>query len=229
MPLNLDYSGDWQYWDFTEPVTFTSIATGTNSPPQQVLTVSKALRGQPSFKERAPSGGAYSSADLTWLLPAALLAGKAVKVGDTIRDQQPAQTTWTVIGPLDFDQVDQVYQAYTVALSIHHQLASAVTFWRHDPTRSQQDAAGSRVPVFVQVGDAADCRFQLESETVEEGRGKRLWKKTYKVYLAAEVDLNSEWQLRDTDGAIYQVVDYTGRASITDLSVVTCERFGDSA
>ncbi len=228
MPLAIDYSADWQYWDFTESVTFTSTATGTNSPPQQSLTVAKALRGQPSFKERAPSGGAYQGSDVQFLLPGALLAGKCPKPGDTIKDQRSTQTTYTILS-VEHDGLDDVSQCYAVAFSIHHQLRETCTFWRHDPTRTQQDAAGSRVPAFVQVGDAVDCRFQLVGESPVEGRGKRLHRYEYKVYLAEEVDLTPEWQCRDADSNVYQVVSYEGRQSITDLSVVTCERFGDSA
>lgn len=235
MPLNLSYENDWQYWDFPERVTFTSIATGTNSPPQQSLTVAKAVRGQPSIKERAPSNGVYTGADLTWLLPGALLAGKRPKPGDTIRDQLPgnAQTTYTVLNP-QHEQIDDVWQCYCVALALHYQLRQTCTFWRHTPAATQQDAAGSRVPSFTQdtsvgASGTVDCRFQLVGESPVDARGKRLHRYEYKVYLAEEIDLTPEWQIRDADGNVYQVVSYAGRQTIDSLSEVTCERFGDSA
>ncbi|MCC6419280.1 MAG: hypothetical protein IT429_13680 [Gemmataceae bacterium] len=235
MPLNLSYENDWQYWDATEKVVFTSITTGSNAPPQQSLTVAKALRGQPSFKERAPSNGVYTGSDLTWLLPGALLAGKRPKPGDTIKDQLPgtAQTTYTVLNP-QHDQLDDVWQCYTVALSLHYQLKDTCTFWKHNSAATQQDAAGSRVPSFTQdttvgASGTVDCRFQLVGESPVEGRGKRLHRCEYKVYLAEEVDLTGEWQIRDSSSNVYQVVSYAGRQTIDSLSEVTCERFGDSA
>lgn len=233
MPLTLNSSRDWAYWDLTEVVTFTSVTTGTNSPPQQSLTVAKALRGQPSFKERAPSGGAYQGSDVQFLLPGSLLAGKRPKPGDTIKDQRSTQTTYTILS-VEHDALDDVYQCYTVALSIHHALRDTCTFWKHDTARSQQDAAGSRVPVFTQdttvgASGTVDCRFQLVGESPVDARGKRLHRYEYKVYLAEEIDLTPEWQIRDSSSNVYQVVSYAGRQTIDSLSEVTVERFGDSA
>lgn len=228
MPLSLDFSADYLLWDFAEAVTVTSVGTaaaGGNWP----LLVSHALRGQPTFKQRAPSGGAYVGADCRWLLPDALLAGRAAKAGDLIRDHQTPSVTWTVIDP-GFEQLDRTWDLYCLSLSIHHRLRDRCTAWRHNPSRPAQDAAGSRLLSPEQAGDAIDCRFQLVSEAPVEGRGKRLWRSEWRVYLSEEIDgLTHEWQLRDAGGNVYQVLGVENRQRLDEVPVVTAERFGDSA
>lgn len=225
MPLALDYSQWWRTWSLTESVVFTSIATGTNTPPQQALAVSHALRGQPSVKERAPTGGVYQGSDLLWCLPGALLGGQRPKPGDTVKDQDAnGAVTWTVLNQ-DYDQIDQVWQLYCVNLQLHFQLYESCTF--KSPTNAQ-DAAGSRVPTFAQSGSAVNCRFQLTGEDQAAERGKILWKKTYDLFLAEEVSgLTHEWQCLDSSGEVYEVISVRNRSRIDELSVVTLNLHGD--
>ncbi len=52
----------------------------------------------------------------------------------------------------------------------------------------------------------------------------------YDVYLASEVSgVTSEWQVRDPDGHVYEVLGTRNRQRIDELSVAQCRRTGDAA
>ncbi len=233
MTLEMDYSADFADWDLAEPVAVASVGTALDGAPAAQSFVT-ALRAQPSVKERAPTGGVYAGSDLTWLLPAPLLLGLVPKPGDTITEQQPAdrtvpgpapELTWTIL-TLGFDQLDRLWSCYAVNLVLAYQLRSAATFFR--PV-TNQDAAGSRKPSFFRLPADIPCRFQLTSEDVTQERGKRLWVGMYDVYLASEVTgITSEWQVRDPDDHVYEVLGTRNRQRIDELSLVQCRRTGDA-
>lgn len=219
MAIPLDWSADYLSWDFQERVTFTSAAAGGRA--EVSFPVEPTLRGQPTAKERAPTGGAYAGSDLQWLLPFPMLRGNAVKPADTVTAADG--TVYTVLQP-GYDQLDQVWDCYSVALSIAHQLADRLTVWA---PANAQDRAGSRVATYAQTYGPTDARFQLVDESQEEARGKQLWRRTYEAYVAAEVELTNECQVRDGDGNVYQVTGYKNRGRIDELSVISCVRYGD--
>lgn len=214
----LDYSLDYLLWDFPEAATLTSVRDGQDL----TAAVTHALRGQPSIKERAPTGGVYTGTDLLWLLPGVLLGGLTPKPGDTVTDA--AGVIWTILQP-EYDQLDQMWQCYAVALAIAHDLRDRVTLWK---PATEQDAAGSRSSDHVQVGPERSARVQLVSEAPAEGRGKKLWVRTWRVYLAAEAGrVTHEWQVRDADGVIYEPSAVENRSRIDELSVIVCVTEGD--
>jgi hypothetical protein len=179
------------------------------------------MRVDPTTRERAPTGGVYAAADTKWLLPGPLLGTVRPKPADTILDGDGV--TWTILAP-EFDKSDRVWSCYSIALAIVHALADSVTLWRRT---NAQDAAMSRVPTFAQVGSAVDARIQLTAETETQERGKALWKKTYDIYLASELDATAEDQVRDAAGNVYQVESIRNRERIDELSVITCTRNPD--
>jgi hypothetical protein len=80
--MQLDHSVDWMVWDNAESVQYTSSRHGDMQD-----TLPTVLRGELSSTEIAKSGGAYTGLDLTFLVPAALLApGFVPKPGDVITD-----------------------------------------------------------------------------------------------------------------------------------------------
>ena len=58
-------------------------------------------------------------------------------------------------------------------------------------------------------------------------RGKRVLVKEYDIYIASELNVTHEDQLRDASSNIYELVNYTNRARIGELSVIRVERHPD--
>ncbi len=225
MPLELDYSNDYLLWDFTEAITLTRVSVVSGEDEWENVPIEYALRGQPAMKERAPTAGRYTGADLLWLIPAAILETDVdiPKPADVIVADAEPDTNWTILHR-DYDQLDRVYQCYAVNLAIAEQLYERVTLWK--PVNAQ-DATGSRLPTFYNHGPSIAARVQLESEEPTEERGKRLWVRKYSVYLEMEVvGVTHEWQLRRADGTILDVTGYRNRGRIDELPVVSCSSEG---
>jgi hypothetical protein len=220
MALDLDFSEDYLVWDKTETVT---LRTQTDPGFYEQLWDLTALRGQPSQKERAPTAGVYTGFDLLWCVPGRLLPVDVVpRPADIVRDG--TETDWTVLS-LDHDRLDDVWQLYSVNLVLAHGLKDTVTVWAPG---TSQDAAGSRKPSFSASSGSYAARIQLVNEEPTEERGKRLHKRSYEIYLAAEVaGLTHEWQIRDAAGTVYQVTRYRNRSRIDELSVVECQNDTD--
>lgn len=217
MPLTMDFSADYELWDFTEAVTLRRRSkTAVADRP-----VATALRAQPSQRERAPSNGIYAGTDLAWHLPGPLLSSAhPPRPGDQVLDA--AEIVWTILS-LDFDQADQVWRLYTLDLTLFHGLRDSGTFYGPDPSADNKDSAGSYVPAPIAVHSEVVCRLQeLDTQPVEE-RGRRGELKRFVLYLAEDLDLQADYYFEDAEGRKFDVVSWRNKESIADVQTVDLE------
>lgn len=220
--FSFDLDNAYLYWPNRETVAFTSNRTASDAGGDVLTTQLQAKRFELDFRELAVGGGTYAAEDIIWLIPATLLpAGIEPKMSDTIRDA--ANNTWDVLN-VSYEALESAYACISRDAVIVHNLRDVVTLWA--PTNAQ-DTSAARVPTFAQSGSDINARIQLVSETFREERGKRLNVKTYEIFVATELTLTHEYQIRDASSNVYQIIDYTNRARLGELSMIRAERFGD--
>jgi hypothetical protein len=232
--MQLDLSGDpLVVWDNTEEVRVTASVSEVY-PLRPEITVRKALRAQPTAKERAPTNGVYVGYDLEWCLPGALLSGYRLKPGDRIKDQ--FGDTWTAL-TANFDQLDRVWQCHCVNLVLVYALRDTLDIQRAHVTR---DVAGGVVRAWpdhnvtgVAAGGttpyaAVQASVQLLTQQQRDERGMRGQEGVYSVVIGEQVLLTAEDRVKATltDGTILYLL-VKGQHNPTrldELPVLDCVR-----
>ncbi len=234
MGLQLDFSQDpLTVYDNTEAVRLTGTVSA-KYPQRPDLTVTTALRAQPAWKERQPTNGVYVGFDLTWLLPGALLSGYRPNPADKIKDQ--FGDLWTILAA-DYDQLDRVFQCYTVNLTLAYALRDLVDVQR---AHVVYDAAGGLIREWpdhnvagVTAGgttpyEAVPASVQLQTQDQKDERGMRGQEGVYSVVIRDQVVLTSEDRLKAslTDGSVLylNVMGQRNPTRIDELPVLECVR-----
>lgn len=213
MALTVDFSGDYDdVWDKTEAITYRS----KNRFIYSNTSVTKALRAQPTERERAPTGGVYTGFDLIWVISDTLLTSTP-KPGDLVKDS--SELEWTVL-TAEYDQLDQVWNLTTVDLSLANDLKDKIDIYQPDST---VDTAGAYNPTFTTKYASLNCRIQEISGSESEQRGLRGTLKRYEIYLAKQVEVSTRFYAQDSEGNKYDIVSWSNPDRIDELQVLSCE------
>lgn len=248
----LDQSQDYQSWDNTSAVLY-EVARGVPSiadaasrfdgrtpaptpAPSRNLTqyVPVAKRRNLTNRERAASGGVYTSLDQVWIIPAALLPGVLPKPADVVVETldgsngQLPGTRWTVL-ETSLGKNRQTHRLTCRDLVLAYDLRDSITIER--PAISY-DAAGVPVKAFpsdAQPGGVvlyADlpARIQLVSKEIAEQRGVRGLEGKYEVTVGQEVDVTSEDRIVLAGGMYLDIVGYQNAQRIDELPKIIAER-----
>jgi hypothetical protein len=223
--LTIDLENAYRYWPNREYICLISNRTASDSGGDVLECMVEAKRFELDFKELAVGGGAYVGEDIVWLVPAALLPPDfTIKPSDQAKDGEGS--TWDVLN-VSYEALESAWALICRDPVIVHHLRDTFTVW--SPTNTQ-DAAGARTPTFADSGTTYNGRFQLVRESPFDGRGKRLVKRDYQLFTAVEISgLTHEYQIKDASSNVYEVVSYTNRAKLGELSMIECVRYGDSA
>lgn len=219
VPMSLDY----QAWDNTESVTFTSHARAFDT----AYGLTNCVRRAPTWKELAASGGVYSAIDVVWLLPAALVTAagatgtKRPKPADTITDSDG--TVYTVLAA-DYQATRSTWRLITRDMVIAYDLQDTLTLRR--PTLATDAAAGRTYSTYTTISSGIACRFQETEASTQDERGKRVTVKRYSVWVATRLYPTIEDQVLDQDSNVYEVRGWRDADRIDQLQMLDCERRG---
>ena len=250
----LDFSQDYLCWDNVQPVRYEvgrRNAPAVDAPPafdgktpapatppsrNRKEFIPTAKRRNLTRRELVASGGALTSDDQRWLIPAALFPqGWIAKPGDVVveletSDPESQGTRWTVL------EVDRRKNRQTWALTcrdlvLAYDLSDSVTIERPE---IRYDAAG--VPTKSFPSDNADgtapgvvlykltCRVQLIEKATEEERGIRGLAGKYEIYLPSDIDVSAEDRVRFADGQYGDITGYRNAERIDQLPVLLVTR-----
>jgi len=205
--MQLDQSRDWLVWDNTEPVTYQSTRHGN-----LLDVIPTVLRGELSAYELAQSGGVYVAEDVTFLIPAALLApGFVPKPADIITDaNQTAYTILRVFGQQRDANGFQIWKAICRDPIIAYDLQDLVTIERAAITYGPD---GAVVKTFPPAGGQAlytnlAARVQEQSVDIIDQRLIHGPQTSHTVYVSRQIDVDPaedriKWVERGTTAVRY--------------------------
>jgi len=216
MPITLDLTGLHQFWPgLTESLTYREqTAPGVYSD----SAVSKALRNQPTTREREPTAGVYTGADASFIVPDVFLS-PAPKPGDIVKDA--ANVSWTVV-QIAFDHSDAVHTLYGVALGIAAALRDQITVERPAVTL---DASGAPSYAYAPVAGYTNlpARVQIQAQTAAQELGIDGVSEEYDITVGQQLALLANdrvvWGTLTLD-----VRDYQRGVRITDLPLIRAYR-----
>ena len=211
--MALDFSQDYLIWDTYEAGTLTSRDNAGNTD----LSIARAHRNALTRREIEASQGAYRGDDIAFHLPTALLGSTTPKSGDYWTDADSVRynvliairsthkATWRIIcrNPIiayGLRQRVNIYQA---------------TF--------AQDAGKARTPTFTLKYPAVAARIQPQDGSQEDTRGKRLDRRRYTIWVAEDLDVSADDQVR-FDDAIYTINSWRGMETLDNLMALDCTR-----
>ena len=185
------HANEWVYWPDRETVTHreqTAIGTYSNHalamthPVSGSSTSSVAKRRALTFREAATSAGAYTSANLVFLVPTAAFGATPPKVGDILRDASSIDHT---ILEVQKGKLGNTQRCVTIALALVNDLRTSAVLLR--PTNNQ-DAAGKRDPDLTAVVENILCRVQpIRGDVSEDGFDGQVLRGRYFAYLDTRV------------------------------------------
>ena len=219
MGFGVDASQNYLTWGNVQPIQLTSQAK--TGPTQFAIAIAK--RRAPGFKELAPSGGVYTSQDLVWLLPAALvqaagaIGNQAPKPGDLINAEGVA---WTIL-ECPLNTLRSTYRCMTRDLILAFDLRGTLSVKR--PTATETDNAGSRVYAYTTVYSGIPCRFQEQTADGVDERGRRLTRRSFSVWVGQRLYLQKEDQIIDENGTVYEWMSSQDADRINQMQQLTCE------
>lgn len=218
MPVTLDFSNDYLYWNLAEAVTFYSRSNFGGIPP---VAISKALRGTLTEKELAASNGAYTGQDVKWLIPNGLFAGTVPKPGDKVKDA--ANTEFTILPEgTSYDIADKIWELITRDIVLHYELRDTGTIQL--PTLTK-DAAGGKIKTWSDATANIPCRLQPVQGDIFEEREVRGLRINYVCYLE-DVDVataDGELGRLKVGSKFYDIKGYVKPQVIGNLMEITCE------
>lgn len=244
MDLTTAFSQDFVSWDGTEAVTYESDRRAIDSPrsalalrnPNQADTIPIAKRRALTRRELQASLGAYTSGDLVWLLPAAVLPSwLAPKPGDAIVDSD--ENRWTAL-EVQANKGRQTFRLTTRNLTLAYDLRDLVDVERAGLV---QDPSGATIKQFPTgpgprggqvIYQGLPARVQLQTQAIADERGIRGFKGSYAVILSREVVVTNEDRIRltiaSTDGlpagTYLEIRDYHQAQQIGQLPVIAAEK-----
>lgn len=192
MGLSIDASQNYKVWGNTEPITLGSVERqGTGLAVQSTANIPIAKRRAPTFRELSASNGAYTGADLVWLLPVAQLPTGTPnpKPGDRIPDA--SGTIWTVLEAA-LNALKSTWRLMTRNLALAYQLYDTIDIQRAAIT---YDKAGAIVrgwpddatPTGTVVYPALPAKVQLLTQETKEVFGVYGLSGTYAVTVAHDL------------------------------------------
>lgn len=213
---NIDPSLDYLVWDNLEAVNLQSRRTAPGSAPDRMQTNATARRRMLSKREQSPSLGAYTHAEIVWLLPRATTTFEP-KPADLITDD--FGTAWTIF-TVQLQTVRSVWRCTCIALAIAFDLRQLVDIWRAVNTI---DAGGGRIPTFQLAYANVPCRIQETTEETADLLGRRGPVKQYEIFVGQRLYVTHEDQAKDKSGKIYQIKGDTNPDRLDELQCLTCE------
>jgi hypothetical protein len=207
----VDFASDYLTWDKPESVRLDysrrllgplpndpQLRKGAQTPPfdsaavadaSHATEVGIAKRRAIRTAERSPSGGAYTGAEVRWLIPGALVPSDP-KPGDVVVDGKGVR--WTAL-TVETNRHGATFVLGCVALAVAFDLRDTIDVER--PAVSY-DAAGAPVMAFPsdptnpggeKLYSALLCRVQLLTQEVREERGIRGLESAYDVMIEQTV------------------------------------------
>ncbi len=255
----LEFGLDYTQWDQTEGVEVTltqrsalppagdpllahgppptsPAQIGGPPPAGQSFAVSVAKRTAVRTREKSPSGGVYTSGELNWRIPAALVPpGVRIEPGDVVTPadaNRPDRGTRYTVLTADLRRQGSTWLLGVVDLILAERLRDRI--WVEQPQVSF-DGAGAQVRLYP-TGDppnggqvlyaAIPARVQPLTQEIADQRGIRGGKGKFLVVVDRQLQIQdvSLCRLRLSDGSYLDVVDYHDAGRIEALPALTAER-----
>jgi hypothetical protein len=170
VPFVIDTSQNYLVWDACEPIIFGSANKSMGNQQakhvisNQEITVGLAKRRAPTTKELSTSNGAYTGADLVWIIPRLeyQTGFPPPKPGDYVLDNDGVQ--WTILpAGVSFNALKSDWKCFTRNLVLAYQLYDLIDIQR--PAISY-DAAGAIVRSWPDdaIPQGATIAYQLPAK-----------------------------------------------------------------
>lgn len=172
--------------------------------------------------EAAPSQGAYTRSDRTWLMPKETNAN-IPDIGDlitnSVTDIDPVVFTWTVIGISDVGALG-AWAVDSISLELQSGLTGTANVTR--PTNAQDAAGRQLLSNYTAVATNVPAKLQLMDSNSEDALGRRTMPKEYVIYMSTFVDVRA-LDLINTGGGNYTVLTSRNQNRIDQLQEISVE------
>jgi head-tail adaptor len=180
------------------------------------VSVTKALRRPVGVREAARSDGRYTTDDVRWHLPQSEVA-TTPRLGDAIIDSTAARWTITEVAAATLNarwactckNLALVYGLDTVAI------VEAATYTKDD--------SGAAIAAWTTYR-VIRAKFQEDTVAVGTEFSAERVRGRYRVYLEEDFEFTQDHRLKDKEGYIYRIVEWSAREAIDALQEVVCER-----
>jgi hypothetical protein len=188
-PLALDIADDYLTWEKLEPIDYYP------SPRRDDVVVSVALakRRAPTFKELAPSNGAYTASDLVWIVPVAQAPGLKEQFPPRPRDviEDDDLVAWTILEVQPLGGLKTFWRFITRNLVLAEGLRDTVTIQRPDITTGD---SGEPVYTWPPLGgcllvEDLPARVQPSDSAPQVINGIETAHKRFNVILGQQVEM----------------------------------------
>lgn len=213
--MALDLTNDYLIFDGMEAVAFTSKKTAGNV--QTAIT--KALGRAPTYKELAPSNGAYTGQDKVWIIPQTLLGATTPKPGDFVT---ASSDNWTALEVKKI-ALGSSWWLMTRNLVLANDLRDTIDIERAAVT---YDAAGGKVRTFPTAGGTTPyanlaAKVQKLTDALKMVLGVEGFQGTYAVIVAQDLTITDDDRVKW--GALYlDIVGMKNPSRIDELPVLDC-------
>lgn len=210
--MALDVSRDFEVWDNRETVRLASFRRPDMAAADEDQ-IPDCKRRALTRKELLASNGAYTGADLVWLIPQArMLAGFVIKPHDVVTDDE--DTPWTVL-EVAHNKWRQTWRLICRNLAIAFDLRDEITIEKATPAADDARAwARTWKPLYTNLL----CRVQPQQAEVVAERGVQGQQTSFLILLSRQLSLLDARESRVLfKGQILDIDRYTNAEQIGEL------------
>jgi hypothetical protein len=160
--------------------------------------VAGALRRAIDTRQLEQSGGRYTAGDATWYLPVSQLASPP-RLGDAIVDADDQR--WTVL-EVRKTVNDGAWRCVGRNLAVAEGLNEYIDVEKATYAKSD---GGAHEPSWQVYRTGLRARIQPLRREVKDDRQQRTTAATFRVFVAADLDLDHRHRIKGPDGTIYRV------------------------
>jgi len=166
MPVTLNTSHDFKIWDNCEPARFESVSLSS----AMATSLPTAKRRALTTKEMVASNGAYTGADLVWLIPAATVAKDfTAKPRDVVIADREPNAIWTVL-EVSLNKFRQTWRLVCRNLAIVYDLRDVITI---EQSGLSEDATLAPRRLWTPLFNRLSARVQPQEGAIVDERSIR--------------------------------------------------------
>ncbi len=213
--MQINTANDYLIWDNIESITYTSNNV-TDTAYQLAIAKRRSITSADVPTEKT---GSYTSSDLVWMIPTAVLTGGLIpKVSDYITDS--ASVEWTVLD-LQLWNFKSTWRLTTRNLVLAEGLFDTIKLMRPD---NLKDGSGGRTTTYTQVGADVQCKIVEVNSDAADLFGRKTTKQRFDCHSQRQLLWKATDRITDQNDNVYSIVAGAAPFTLDSLQVFSLEK-----
>lgn len=214
--MQINTANDYLIWDNIESITYTSNNV-TDTAYQLAITKRRSITSADVPTEKT---GSYTSSDLVWMIPTAVLTGGLIpKVSDYITDS--ASVEWTVLD-LQLWNFKSTWRLTTRNLVLAEGLYDTIKLMR--PANTNDGAGGRVTATYAVVHENVQCKIIEVTSDAADLFGRKTTKQRFDLHSSRQLLWKATDRIVDQNNVVYGIVSGAVPFTLNSLQVFSLEK-----